>query len=144
MRRSDFAGEVGSLTLELAVLAPALLVLLAFVVAAGRVELAGGTIDAAARDAARAASLARTAPAAQAAALATARTSLTDQHVDCRSLSVHVDTAAFGAPLGTPSSVRVAITCVVPLADIALPGLPGTKALRADFTSPVDPYRSRS
>jgi hypothetical protein len=130
MRGSDFGGEVGSLTLELAVLAPALLIVLAFVVAAGRVELAGGTIDAAARDAARAAS--------------TARTSLTDQHVDCRSLSVHVDTSAFGAPLGTPSSVRVAITCVVPLADIALPGLPGTKALRADCTSPVDPYRSRS
>jgi Flp pilus assembly protein TadG len=141
---SNLLDDEGSLTLELAVLAPALLILLAFVVAAGRVELAGGTIDAAARDAARAASLARSAPAAQAAALATARRSLSDQRVDCRNLSVQIDTAAFSAPLGTPSTVRVSITCVVPLADIALPGLPGTKSLRADFTSPVDPYRSRS
>lgn len=144
MSASNLLDDEGSLTLELAVLAPALLILLAFVVAAGRVELAGGTIDAAARDAARAASLARSAPAAQAAALATARRSLSDQRVDCRNLSVQIDTAAFSAPLGTPSTVRVSITCVVPLADIALPGLPGTKSLRADFTSPVDPYRSRS
>ncbi|MHB8449098.1 MAG: TadE/TadG family type IV pilus assembly protein [Mycobacteriales bacterium] len=135
--------EVGSFTLELAVLAPALLLLLAFVVAAGRVELAGGAIDAAARDSARAASLARTAPAAEAAALATARDFLASQHFDCRSLAVTVDTGGFSAPLGTPAAVQVHLSCDVPLTDVALPGLPGSKTLQATFSSPLDPYRSR-
>ncbi len=140
VRRPD---DTGSFTLELAVLAPALLILLVFVVAAGRVELAGGTIAAAARDAARAASLARTAPAAQTAAQATAQASLAAQHLDCSSLVVTGDTVGFEGPLGTPASVQVRVTCQVALSDIALPGLPGSRALQATFTSPLDPYRSR-
>ena len=134
--------DAGSFTLELAVLAPALLALLGLVVAAGRVEIAGGAIDAAARDGARAASLARSASAAQTAALSTASASLSSQHMDCQSLTVTVDTHGFAAPLGTPASVQVHVTCQVPLADVALPGLPGSKSLQATFSSPLDPYRS--
>ena len=133
----------GSFTLELAVLAPALLALLALVVAAGRVALAGNAVDAAARDAARAASLARTAATAQAAAQATAQQTVVGQHLHCTSLDVTADTSGFSTPLGTPASVSVHVTCTVDLTDVALPGLPGSKQLSATFTSPLDPYRSR-
>jgi hypothetical protein len=35
------------------------------------------------------------------------------------------------------------VTCTVPLANLALPGLPGTARLKGTFTSPLDIYRSR-
>ncbi|MHB1615125.1 MAG: TadE/TadG family type IV pilus assembly protein, partial [Actinomycetes bacterium] len=111
--RARPGNDAGSFTLELAVLAPALLALLSLVIAAGRVELAGGAIDAAARDGARAASLARSAPAAQSAAQSIARDSLSRQHIDCQSLTVAADTSGFTAALGTPASVRVHVTCRV-------------------------------
>jgi Flp pilus assembly protein TadG len=52
-------GERGSLTVEFVLLAPLLIVLMLFLVLAGRVIEAHGQVDGAARDAARAASLAR-------------------------------------------------------------------------------------
>jgi Flp pilus assembly protein TadG len=133
----------GSYTLELAVLAPALLVLLGFIVAAGRVALAGSTVDGVARDAARAASLARTPAAAQAAAQTTATETAAQQNIDCTNLAVHVDTGGFSTPVGEPASVVVHVTCTAPLGDLAIPGLPGHKTLTASFTSPLDPYRAR-
>jgi Flp pilus assembly protein TadG len=51
--------ERGSLTVEFVLLAPLLIVLMLFLVLAGRVVEAHGQVDGAARDAARAASLAR-------------------------------------------------------------------------------------
>ena len=51
--------EHGSLTVEFVLLAPLLIVLMLFLVLAGRVVEAHGQVDGAARDAARAASLAR-------------------------------------------------------------------------------------
>jgi len=61
-------GERGSMTVEFVVLTPLLLVLMLFLVLAGRVVEAHGQVDGAARDAARAASLARSPGGAQAAA----------------------------------------------------------------------------
>lgn len=143
-RRVELGEETGSFTLELAVLAPALLLLLAFIVAAGRIELAGGSIDGIARDAARAASLARTPAAAQAAAQTTATDTAASQSMDCSHLAVTVDTTGFTAPLGTPAAVVVHVSCTAPLGDLAIPGLLGAKTLTASFTSPLDPYRARS
>jgi Flp pilus assembly protein TadG len=51
--------ERGSMTVEFVLLAPLLIVLMLFLVLAGRVVEAHGQVDGAARDAARAASLAR-------------------------------------------------------------------------------------
>jgi Flp pilus assembly protein TadG len=142
--REQVRDDTGSFTLELAVLAPALLLLLAFIVAAGRVELAGGTIDGIARDAARAASLARTPAAAKAAAQTAATDIAATQNIDCIHLAVTVDTSGFSTPLGTPAAVVVHVSCTAPLGDLAIPGLPGAKTLTATFTSPLDPYRARS
>ncbi len=49
----------GSATIELAVLAPALLALLGLVIVAGRISVAGSAVEQAAASAARAASIAR-------------------------------------------------------------------------------------
>ena len=38
--------------------------------------------------------------------------------------------------------VTVTVVCQVPLADLAVPGLPGSTTVRASSTAPIDPYRS--
>lgn len=140
----DGSGErsTGSATLELVVLAPALLALLLLVVASGRVALARGQVDGAARDAARAASLQRSWSTAEAAARDMAAASLAAQHVNCGPMTVRV-AGTFTAPAGTPAAVQVTVGCTVPLGDIALPGLPGAKTLTANYTTVLDTYRGR-
>ena len=133
----------GSASLELAILGPALLLLLGLVIAAGRIAVSGGAIEAAARDAARQASIARDPATAAAGARAAAADTLAEQDLRCASLTVRVDTAGFTAPVGTPAQVTARVSCVVALADLAVPGLPGTKTLRASFASPLDSYRER-
>ncbi len=90
--------ERGSVSLELAALAPVLLLLVLVTVAAMRITLAGAQVDGAARDAARAASLARTAGLAAAAAQQSAARTLAGQQLTCSQLTVTVDPAGFAAP----------------------------------------------
>lgn len=137
------SAQRGSATLELAMLTPALLALLGLVVAAGRIEVAAGAVEQAAAAAARAASLARTPGQAQAAAGQAAAGSLRDQGITCGRLELTVDTRGFTVTVGQPARVEVRIVCRLPLADLAVPGLPGTKTLSARVASPLDRYRSR-
>jgi hypothetical protein len=132
----------GNAALELVILAPLVLGLLALVIAAGRTTIAQGSVDAAARDAARQASISLTPAAAQAAGEASARAALSNDGLDCVPV-VEIETSQFGTPPGHPASVAASVTCVVPLASLALPGLPGSARLHATFTSPLDVYRSR-
>lgn len=127
----------GSAALELVLLAPALLVLMLFVVAAGRLAEARVDVERAARDAARAASLARSASAAERAGAEAARASLAERDVSCRELEVALDAAGFG-PGGT---VRAEVACTVSLADLSLLRVPGARTVRAAFSEPVDAYR---
>ena len=128
--------------LELVVLAPVLLFILGLVVAAGRTSIAQGAVDAAARDAARQASISLTPGAAQAAALSSARAALSRDGLDCNPV-VTVDTAQFGVPVGQPATVTATVLCQVPLSDLVVPGLPGSRTLSFTFTSPLDPFRER-
>jgi multidrug efflux pump subunit AcrA (membrane-fusion protein) len=137
------AAERGSVSVELALLAPALLLLLSFAVFAGRTQIAEGAVQEAARSAAREASLARDAATAAALAGAQAERTLAAQDLHCRRTTVDVDTAGFQAPLGQPGDVTVSITCVVGMADLLAPGLPGSVTVEASFISPVDAYRER-
>jgi Flp pilus assembly protein TadG len=132
----------GSATLELVVLTPVLLALVALTIAAGRITHSEAQVDGAARDAARAASLQRSLATARAAAESTVAASLADHDLTCRSIGVDI-TGNYAAPVGTPASVRVVVGCRVSLSDVALPGLPGHKTLRAEYTSVIDPYRGR-
>jgi Flp pilus assembly protein TadG len=135
-------GEDGNAALELVILAPVLLALLGLVIAAGRTSIAQGSVDAAARDAARQASIALTPAAARMAGEVSARAALRLDGLDCRP-AVVVNTSQFSIPPGQPAAVTATVTCMVPLADLALPGLPGTARLQGTFTSPLDIYRSR-
>jgi Flp pilus assembly protein TadG len=135
--------DSGNAALELVILAPILLALLSLVIAAGRTTVAQGSVDAAARDAARQASIALTPAAAQTAGLVSARAALRQDGLDC-SPAVVIDTSQFtSVPVGQPAAVTAVVSCAVPLANLALPGLPGAAHLSARFTSPLDTYRSR-
>lgn len=136
--------DAGSASLELVVIGTVLLAFMGLAAGLGRVAVAGGTVTDAAAAAARAASLARTPAEAQTAAAGVARATLQQGGLHCESTNVSVDTTGFSVPLGQPAQIRAEVVCVVRLADLALPGIPGSKSLRSDFVSVLDPYRSRS
>jgi Flp pilus assembly protein TadG len=135
--------DQGNAALELVVLAPVILFLLGLMVAAGRTSIAQGSVDAAARDAARQASISLTPAAAQAAALSSARAALSQDGLDCDPV-VHVDTSQFTTvPVGVPGTVTAIVKCRVPLSDLLVPGMPGSRLLSYTFKSPLDPFRER-
>ena len=137
------AGDIGSAALELVILAPVLLALLALVIAAGRISIAQGSVDAAARDAARQASISLTPTAAEAAGQASARAALRQDGLDCEPVVlINVSQFTTTEP-GEPASVTAIVRCTVALSDLALPGIPGSARLQAEFSSPLDVYRSR-
>lgn len=143
-RRIHPESDRGSATLELAIAAPALLLLLSLVIVAGRVVAAGSAVEQAAAAGARAASLARDARAAQVQAERVVHASLREQGIACAQVTSRVDAAGFAVRVGRPASVTVAVRCAVPLADVAIPGMPGTRAVTALATSPLDTFRGRS
>ena len=134
--------EAGNAALELIVLAPVILFLLGLVIAAGRTSVAQGSVAAAARDAARQASISLTPSAAQTAALSSARAALGQDGLNCDPV-VRVNVSGFGVPVGEPANVQATVTCQVSLSSLVVPGMPGSKTLRATFRSPLDPYRGR-
>jgi Flp pilus assembly protein TadG len=134
--------DAGNAALELVVLAPVLLFVLGLIIAAGRTSMAQGAVEAAARDAARQASISLNPVAAQAAAQSSASAALSQDDLKCTPV-VNVDTSQFSVPVGEPATVTATVTCTVRLSDLLVPGLPGSQTLTARFTSPLDPYRER-
>jgi hypothetical protein len=94
-------------------------------------------LDDAAHEAARAASLARSAPAAGSAARSTATAALATAGVDCE--SVGVDTGGDFIPGGT---VTVTVTCSVNFTGASLLAVPTSRTLQATATEPIDVFRS--
>lgn len=139
MLRTSRRGERGSAAIEAVIIVPVMIPLLLLVIAGGQIALARQTVQAIAADAARTASLQRTAPAAQKAALATAHHAL-DEQVACTDRDVALDLKAFTTPVGTPASVSATITCRVET--LGLLGLPRV-TVSAIVRSPIDSYRGR-
>ena len=135
--------ERGSVTVELTLVVPALVLVLGLLVAGGRLWFARATVVEAAQSAARAASLARTAGEAGADGRAAGQASLSTAGLVCSATSVQVETTAFAVPVGTPATVRSTVGCTVPLGDVVLPGLPGSIRLTGDGAAALDTYRSR-
>lgn len=133
MRAHRTGEERGSATLELAVLAPAVLALLGLVVVGARVASVHQAVDQAAGDAARAATLARIPAAATAAATAAARADLGAQHL-CQPWAVHLSGAL--VPGGT---MTAHVTCTTTFGV-----LPGGYTASASQSSAVDTYRGVS
>jgi Flp pilus assembly protein TadG len=118
-------------------LTPVLLVLLLFVVAGGRLAGARGKVDAAAREAARAGTIARSPGDARRDGLAAALAQLGAAGMECRSLTVDVDTSAFRSG----GQVATSVTCVVDLGDLTLLRIPGSRSVSARAVEPIDTYR---
>ncbi|GGN44530.1 TadE/TadG family type IV pilus assembly protein [Streptomyces fuscichromogenes] len=135
--------DEGSAAIEAAIVLPALIMLLCMAIAGGRIVTSGAKIDAAAEDAAREASIHRTADAAQSAARAAAAESLNDQGITCASTQVSINTSGLSVPVGQVGTVTATVVCTVNLSDLLLPGVPGAKTLTASATSVVDQYRQR-
>lgn len=136
-------GERGSMAVELAVLAPSMALFILVLAAGARLAMAGNQLETAASVAAREASLSRTQGEAQNDARDAALVSITQAGYHCNTLNVTIDSSGLNAPLGQVGIVRATVSCAVNLADVTIPGLPGTKTLTATATSPVDAYRER-
>ncbi|MEU6351108.1 TadE family protein [Streptomyces sp. NPDC047072] len=130
-------GECGSATVELVLTIPILVLMLWFLVYCGRLSDTRLQIEDAAHQAARAATLSRSHPAAVSDARSSAESALNGAGVTCQRLTVSVH-----GTLRAGSTVRVVVSCTVGLHDLALLQVPGTTALTAEFASPVDVYRS--
>ncbi len=141
--RGRLREDRGSEAIQAAIITPLLIVFVCMAIAAGRIVTSGNTIDAAAEDAARAASIARTYGTAKTAAGQAAAQSLTDQGMKCASTKVSIDAGGLTVPVGQVGYVTVTISCTVPLSDLLLPGAPGSHTVKSSFTSVVDAYRSR-
>ena len=98
---------------------------------------ARGDVDAAARDAARAAVNARSAAQAIDAGNDAARVALVEGGVTCRSLAVEIDTSAFRAG----GVVRATVACTVELESLTGVALPGSRTVTSSFLAPVDQFR---
>ncbi len=140
--------QAGNAALELVILAPVLLFLLGLIIAFGRVSTAENAVSDAAQDAARQASLQLDPADAIAAGQASAQAALAADGLHCDpQVRVHAyggnGLPGFQAQVGQPAAVSATVTCVVSLAQIVVPGLPGSRTITETFTSPLDPYRER-
>ena len=139
------AGEAGMTTIEAAILAPVILVLVLFVVFVGRVATTQQNVQRAARDAARAGSMAITRDDAAIAIEAVLRDTLGVQRDLCQ--IAPLDLTAIGEDTGAAGdwdlgTVQVRLTCTIPTSDLGLLAV-GTKTFTAVATEPVDTWRSR-
>ena len=137
--------ERGSLSVELVVLAPALALLLLLLGAGGRVVEVQGHIDGAARDAARAASIARSYGQAVTAAQQAAQADLGTTSL-CAAGTVAVRVAGYPAvPVVTAAgaTVTVTVTCQVDMSPFRTLGFGVTKGFTGQAVAPLDPFMCR-
>jgi hypothetical protein len=130
LRRTD---ERGSMAVEVVLMIPVLFLFMLLVVAGGRWVSVRADMEAAARDAARAASLERSSGAARAAANQAANAAL-DTFATCRMGGFDSDFRAGGY-------VEVTIDCTVPNDGLGLLGVPGSLSMSASGSAPLDTYR---
>lgn len=140
---SRLRDERGSLTIELTILAPGIILLIMMCVAGGRYAVARQSVEAAAASAARAGSIARDPGTAQGDAQTNAAATLSNEHRYCVNLGTSVDTSAFSLPVGTPGTVRATVQCTLDMSDVSLPGMPGSITITSTQSSPLDTYRGR-
>jgi Flp pilus assembly protein TadG len=136
-------GDQGSVALTTAIFVPVVLVLLGLLIACGRIVTAQGAADAAARDAARTASLSADPASGEADARQAAEASLTRSGLHCAAISVVLDTSGLAAPVGQAATVTATVSCTAPLSSLMVPGLGGSKTLTGSMTSVVDTWAPR-
>lgn len=142
-RKLTRRGNRGSAAIEAAIGVPAFGLFIAMVIFGGRVAIAKQSVEAAAYEAARAASVERTQAQAISSGRAGAARSLGEQGLQCATTNVTLNASAFNAPLGTTAQVIATVTCKVDVSDLSIPGVPGTRTITGTASSPVDAYRER-
>jgi Flp pilus assembly protein TadG len=135
--------ERGSAAIEAAIGVPAFALFVGLVIFGGRTATTHQALQSAATDAARSASLARNADVARVDARRAATSSITNQKIGCSAIDVAVDTSDFDKQPGVPGSVNVTVSCQLDLSDLAVPGVPGSRVMRATMSSPIDTWRER-
>lgn len=125
--------EQGSMAVEVVLMIPILLLFMLLVAAGGRYVSVQADMEAAARDAARAASLERSSGAARAAADASANAAL-DGFATCRM-------GGFDSDFRPGGSVSVTIDCNVSNDGLGLLALKGSLDMSATGSAPLDTYR---
>jgi TadE-like protein len=136
--------EQGSMAIEMVILAPILIMFTMVVVAFGRYVVVRGDVEAASRDAVRAASLERSGTTAAEVAGRTAAISLNGRWTCAPSrLEVGADPAhtQAGGQFGAGDIVSITLSCQVPWSDLGLIGLKGSKSVSATSDAPIDLYR---
>lgn len=136
--------ERGSAALEAAVGLPAFALFVGLIIFGGRTATTHSAVESAAADAARTASIARTASEAKSEAKAAAQASLANQDIHCLSVTVSVDVSDFGKTVGEAGSVSATVECLFDLADLSVPGVPGSRLIKATSNSPLDTWRERA
>ncbi|WP_051824605.1 TadE/TadG family type IV pilus assembly protein [Kitasatospora aureofaciens] len=133
----------GGIAIEAAIVVPGVIGLVLLAIAAGRVQTAAGTVEAAARAGARTGSLQRSVAGVDKPARESALATLHQQGVTCRHEDVRVTTDELTLDDGPVVTVRVTVDCDVELADLlgGPSGLPVTKHLSGEFISVMDRYR---
>jgi Flp pilus assembly protein TadG len=136
----------GSLSVELVIVTPGLVLLLLLVGAAGRVVEAQGHLDGAARDAARAASIAPSPQQASQAALQAAQADL-GQSSWCTANSVQALVAGFpaaGQPVPAGQDVTATVTCDVNMSPFTLLGFHPAMVFTGQAVTPLDVFTCRA
>lgn len=133
----------GSATIEMVLLVPAFMLLILLLIMGGRFALAQQSIQSAATEAARAASHERGHDARDR-GLEAARSFLDQEGQSCSAVDVQLDaTGKESAPGARDQFVDATVTCEVPLADLAIPGVGGSRSVSATASSPIDTFRER-
>ena len=138
MRGDHGRGDLGSLTVELVVLTPVVVMFALATLAFGRLSQARQQVVEAAQAGAQAAAIGSDTSEAQQAARTAASSGILASDHTCANPQISTNVDHF-VPGGY---VVVEVTCHVELSDLLVPGLPGTTTVRASSTAPLDPYRS--
>lgn len=138
--RADDRGSA----LQTVIVAPATLFLIALIITFGVLAQAHQKVVHAANEAARTASIARTAFAAGPDAQTAARNDLAARGMTCTALNVNTDLGGFRTRPGVTASVSATVTCVISLDALGFPKVMGSRTITATAISPVDTYRERT
>ncbi|MBF4762770.1 pilus assembly protein [Nocardioides agariphilus] len=135
--------ECGSAAIEAAIGVPAFALFVGLIIFGGRTASTHEALQSAAADGARSASIARDAETARNDAREAAEASIANQKIGCSDVEVTVDTNDFNKQPGVPGTVNVTVACRLDLSDLAVPGVPGSRVMRATMSSPIDTWREQ-
>ncbi|MGJ3508408.1 TadE/TadG family type IV pilus assembly protein [Enemella sp. A6] len=133
--------ERGAASVEAVVVIPAVTLLLGLLMVGARLWYVTSAVEDAAWLAARSASLERHGAAAREVAHRVGTEQLRSAGTDCADLRVHADVSGLQRRVGEPAAVSVRVRCTVPLADLLVPGTPGSIQVSANGSSIVDQHR---